>query len=180
MVYLNNAVVWIVSIRHPIYDSSSSLSKPFGTVPSAPIIIILFLWGFSIPALAVGFQQEFEVQQFSLSLQDSSQYSGRSQQFSSFEGLDSFFDFQYFQSLFQALARSTYLSLFSLSFCHSGLLTDSKIHYTATSLFFLSIIVRPGLLVICLNLKTQQNFMCLILKDGFWFVRAPIVHMAKF
>ena len=33
------SVVWIVSIRPPISNSSSPLTKPLGTVPSMPIII---------------------------------------------------------------------------------------------------------------------------------------------
>ena len=44
------------------------------------IIIILLLWEFFTPALADGFPLEFEWQQVSSSLQDSSQYSGRPQQ----------------------------------------------------------------------------------------------------
>ena len=42
------------------------------------IIIILFRWKFFTPALADEFSLEFEWQQVSSSLQDSSQYSGRS------------------------------------------------------------------------------------------------------
>ena len=36
---LNNTVVWIVSIRPPISNSSSTLSQPLGTVPSALITL---------------------------------------------------------------------------------------------------------------------------------------------
>ena len=43
------------------------------------IIIILLIWEFFIPALADDFTLESEWQQVSSSLQDSSQYSGRSQ-----------------------------------------------------------------------------------------------------
>ena len=49
-----------------------------------------------MPALADGFSLEFEWQQVSSSLQDSSQYSGRSQQCCC---LDSFHSFSYFQVL---------------------------------------------------------------------------------
>ena len=42
------------------------------------IIIILLLWEFFAIALADGFSLEFKWQEVSLSLQDSSQYSGRS------------------------------------------------------------------------------------------------------
>ena len=43
-----------------------------------PISIILLFWEFFIPVLADGFPLEFEWQQVSSSLQDSSQYSGQS------------------------------------------------------------------------------------------------------
>ena len=43
------------------------------------IIIIIYSWEFFISVLADGFSLEFEWQQISSSLQDSSQYSGRSQ-----------------------------------------------------------------------------------------------------
>ena len=36
---LNNPVVWMVSIRPSIFNSSSSLSKPLVTVPDDPITI---------------------------------------------------------------------------------------------------------------------------------------------
>ena len=42
------------------------------------MIIILFFWDFSPPALADGFPLESKGQQISPSLQDSSQYSSRS------------------------------------------------------------------------------------------------------
>ena len=36
---LHNAIVWIVSIRPPISNTCSRLSKPLGAVPRAPITI---------------------------------------------------------------------------------------------------------------------------------------------
>ena len=56
-------------------------------------------WEFFPPALADGFLLVFEWQQVSSSLQDSSQYSDRSQQCCSLDGLGSFSDFQLFSSL---------------------------------------------------------------------------------
>ncbi len=35
----NNAVVWMISIHPSIFTSSSSLTKPMGIVPSAPLKI---------------------------------------------------------------------------------------------------------------------------------------------
>ena len=105
------------------------------------IIIIKLFWEFFTPALVDRFSQEFERQQASSSLQDSSRYPSRSQQCCS---LDGFHTSSYFQiplsctnplgtvpsalittgitvifmshSLFSSLARSWYLSFFLLSF----------------------------------------------------------------
>ena len=74
---LSNAVVWIVSII-------------------IIIIITLLILEFFIPVLADSFPLEFEWQQVSSSLQDSPQYSGRSQQNCS---LDSPYSSSYFQVL---------------------------------------------------------------------------------
>ena len=44
---LNNAVLWVIWARPPIFNFSSPLSKPLGTVPSAPIttgIIVFFMF----------------------------------------------------------------------------------------------------------------------------------------
>ena len=57
---------------------------------------------FFASALAGGLSVEYEWQQFSLSPQDSFQYSGRSQLYCSLEGLDSSSEFQLFQLLFHA------------------------------------------------------------------------------
>ena len=38
---LSNAVVWIFSARPSMSNSNSPLTKPFWTVPSAPIIIAI-------------------------------------------------------------------------------------------------------------------------------------------
>ena len=108
--------------------------------PSPHYYFFLF-WGFFTSALVNDFYLEFEWQQVSSSLRDSSQYSGIFQLYSSFDGLHSSCYFQVLQSLylsfvdcnkstnhnwyyshfhipqpFQFLARSRYLSLFSHSF----------------------------------------------------------------
>ena len=64
----------------------------------------LLLWEifFFTKALADGFSLELEWQKVSSSLQDSSQYSGRSQQCYSVKGLGSFSDFQLLWSLWSA------------------------------------------------------------------------------
>ena len=99
---LNNAVVWMVFTRPPISKSSSPFSNTLVSVPNAPITIgiivismfhsfffqfpskveVLFIIIHSLElftsALADGSSLESEWQQISSSLQDSSQYSGRS------------------------------------------------------------------------------------------------------
>ena len=71
------------------------------------LLLLLFLFGFFTPVLTDGFSLEFEWQQVSSSLQDSSQYSGRSQQCCSLDGLHSFSYFQVLQSLYQSFCDST-------------------------------------------------------------------------
>ena len=51
------------------------------------LLLFVLFWEFLTPALADGLSLEFELQQVSSSLQDSSQYSGRSQQCISLDGL---------------------------------------------------------------------------------------------
>ena len=103
--------------------------------------IILLFWEFFPPVLVDGFPLESEWQQISSSLQNSTEYSGWSHQCCSLDSLYSCSYFQVPQSLYQSLvtvpsmpisvgiivifrfhsffsslARSKYLSLFSLSF----------------------------------------------------------------
>ena len=77
----------MVSTRPPTSKSSSPFSNPLVTVPKAPItigillLLLLLLFTpleFFTTVLADCFSLEFELQQVSLSLQDSSQDSGRS------------------------------------------------------------------------------------------------------
>ena len=63
------------------------------------LIIIIYSLEFFTSALADGLTLEFEWQQVSSSLQDSSQYYGRSQKCSSLNGLHSSANFQVFLSL---------------------------------------------------------------------------------
>ena len=63
------------------------------------MINLLLLLEFFTSALADGFSLEFEFQQVFSSLQDSSQYSGRSQWYCGLDGLHSSTIFQIFQSL---------------------------------------------------------------------------------
>ena len=58
-------------------------------------------------SVADGFSLASEWQQASSSLQDSSQYSGRSQQCCSLDGLNSSSNFQVLQSLYQPFGDST-------------------------------------------------------------------------
>ena len=60
-------------------QNSSSLQHCLLTIIVIVIIIILLFWEFFTSALADGFSLEIEWQQVSSSLQDSSQYYGRSQ-----------------------------------------------------------------------------------------------------
>ena len=92
LVDLDNAVVWKVLSHPPFSNYFSSFSKPLEAIQSEPITIgitVTFMsfillslftpWEFFTSVLADGFSQEFEWQQVSSSLQDSSQYSGHSQ-----------------------------------------------------------------------------------------------------
>ena len=126
-----NFIVWLVSIRSPITNSSSNLIKPLKTVPRALIIIsitifscslafsnsclflfslIFSLWSagtvllftpleFFTSVLADGLSLEFEWQQVSSSLQDSSQYSGRHRQCCRLDSLHPSANFQVLQAL---------------------------------------------------------------------------------
>ena len=86
---LHNAVVWMVSSHPLISKSSNPLINLLVTIITIIIIIIITTTTsttttttpleFFTSVLADGFSLEFEWQQVSSSLQDSFQYSGRSQ-----------------------------------------------------------------------------------------------------
>ena len=119
---LNSAVVYTVSsIVSLISDSACFFfSNPMGAIPSKPtktgitvtfmfhiffhslIILLLLLFTpveFFTSASADGFSQVFEWQRVSSSLQNSSQYSGHSQQYCSLDGLHISTKFYVLQSL---------------------------------------------------------------------------------
>ena len=143
---------------------------------------------FFTPVLADSFSLEFKWQQIFSCLQDNSQYSGRSQQCCSLNGFHSFSYFQVLQSLYQSLvdcskstnynwshrhipvsrfsfnslARSSYLSFFSLSFnftlCYPG---QQSPQFGKFSFLLLLIINRFGRLAetwwsVCIS-KSQNN-----------------------
>ena len=82
-----------------------------------------------------------------------------------------------FYSLFSSLARSRYLSLFSLSFNFTLWSAETAKLAIRQGLFFFFTITwslsfaRDN--VICLYLKTPESFVRLILQDGFWVVHIP-------
>ena len=112
---LNNGVVWMVFTRPPTSNSSRPFNNPLVTVPKASMPIVYMsppysivfsipeqgptLWEFFTSVLADGLSLKFEWQQVSTSLQDYSQYSGRSQKCNSLDGLHSFCYFQVLQFL---------------------------------------------------------------------------------
>ena len=63
---------------------------------------------------------------------------------------------------FTSFARSTYLSLFLLSFNFTLICRDGNIHYSAGSRYFFLTITWSGRLVNYLYLKIPENFVCLI------------------
>ena len=90
---------------------------------------------------------------------------------------------------FTSLARSTYLSLFKLSFLftlwfvRTAKSTIRQVLFLFLIFFFflLLTITRSGRdLVICLYIKIPEKFMHLTLQDGFWIVHVPFVHIVKF
>ena len=123
----NSAVVWMVSTRPPTSKSSRTFNNPLVTVPKAPITIgtiVTFMFHsffnslarsryyyyyyyyyythleFFTPALVDGFSLESEWLQVSSVVQDSSQYSGLSQQCLSLDGFGFSSDLQLFQPSF--------------------------------------------------------------------------------
>ena len=69
-------------------------------------------------ALADGFPLEFEWQQVPSGLQDSAQYSGRSQQWYDLDGLESSSDFQFFHSAFPAFGNRSEYTNYNWYHCH--------------------------------------------------------------
>ena len=136
------------------------------------------------------------------SLQDSSQYSGRPQQWYSLDDLCSSSDFYFFQSPYQSfeycckgitlIARSiAFLVLWqSLStyfffrrfYFQSEVCRHGKVHYSTGSLFinYQKIWSSSQTWVIYLYLKIPVNFKCLIHQNGFWFGHTLLGSMVNF
>ena len=151
---INNDIVWMVPTRLLISKSFSPCTNPLVTVPSAPItigitiiiiiiiiiIVIILLLVYLSQASVSGLSFEPKWQQISLSLQDFSQYSGRSRLCCSLDSLDSSSNFSnllvlfrilkgplqafqliainvtlMFHNVFSSMAKSEYLSIFSFS-----------------------------------------------------------------
>ena len=141
--------------------------------------------------LAGGLSLESEWQQVSSGLQDSSQYSGWSQQCFSLDDLDSLSDFQFLQSLskplgtissiptitvilmfhsfFSSLARSKYLSIFPFSFIFTLLSVWMVKFIQWQILFFLLIIARSAHLVgirWCVCISKSQRILYILFSDS--------------
>ena len=156
-------------------------------------VIILLFWEFFTPVLVGHFSLEFEWQQVSSSLYDSSQYSGHTSYFCSFDSLHLSSYIQVFQFLYQSfgdcterthqlllvspspsysidffssLARPRYLSLFSLSFNFTLACRDIKINNLVGSLFFVDYhwILLP---ITRFLLFIPLEFFTSVLADGF-------------
>ena len=80
--------------------------------------MLLFLFEFFIPALANGFSMGFEWQQVSSSLQNSSQYSSRSQNCCSLDGLHPSCYFQLRQFFYQSFSDCTKSTNYNWYNCH--------------------------------------------------------------
>ena len=115
------------SLARSRYLSLFSLSFSFylwsaGTVKFAiPQVLLLFFFCFEIfftQAQAGGFSLGFEWQQVSSSLQDSSQYSGQSQQCCSSDSLQPSSYFQILQSLYQSFGDYTKSTNYNWYFRH--------------------------------------------------------------
>ena len=86
-----------------------------------------------------------------------------------------------FHSFFSSLARSRYLSLFSLSFSFTLRLVGTAKSTIRQVLFcLLTIIWSSHLAEIHLYHKIPKKFVCLILQDGFRVVHIPFVCMVNF
>ena len=95
------------------------------------VVVVVPDFELSSPVLANSFSLEFEWQKVSSSLQDSSQYSERSQQRGSLDGQKSFFNFQLFQSLIQSFVDCTKRNNYKWYNCH----------FIFHSFFFISLVI---------------------------------------
>ena len=141
-------------------------------------------------------------------IQDSSENSRRLQQCCVLEGLDSFSDFQSHPTFLQAFRERSKRTNDNCYHCHRHVpqlwilrqgpsiclpfrflkfftLCPTRTAKSTRRQFLFSLLIntRSGLLarnlVIRLYLKIQENFIRLILKDGFWLVHIPFSSMIK-
>ena len=90
-----------------------------------------------------------------------------------------------FHSFLRSFLDQVFVSLFVFFDFYSEDHWNSNVHKTVNSLFFFSfvnyhLVWSSGQDVICLYLKIPENFMSLILLDGFWFVPVPFYVITKF
>ena len=192
-----------------IFLSWSGLDDPFLSQNHREFDYYYFtLWEFFTSALADGFPLEFERQQVSSSLLDTSQYSGRSKKLYISDSLlppryfqvphswyqyfgdctksnnynwykRHFHDSQFFQSPSKVEVLKPLFASFQL---YSVVCRDNKVHNPASSLFFADYckVWSSGRdYVICLYLMIPEEFVCVILQDRFWVVHIPFVRMVK-
>ena len=165
-------------------------------------------WKFFTSALANGFPMKLDWQQVSSSLQDSSQYSDRSQQCFCLDSLHPSRYFKVLHFLYQSFGDDTkstnynwykryfhvpqlcqfpskvqvLIPLFTFFQFYSVVCRDSKVHNSESSLFFVDyykIWLSGPDLVICLYLKIPEEFVHLIVLDRFWVVHIPCVRIIK-
>ena len=89
-----------------------------------------------------------------------------------------------FMIFFSSLARSMYLSLFSLPFIFTLASTGTAKSPNRQVIYcfvdYHQVWLSGWDLVICSYLKILKNFVCPILQDGFRIVHIPLVRMVKF
>ena len=164
-------------------------------------------WEFFMSALADDLSLEFEWQQVSSSLQNSSQYSGRCRQCCGLDGIHSSSYFQVTQSnllvivlrapitnginfhvpqlfFFQFISKVYILILlFSFFQFYSVISQDSKVHSSADSLIFCWLYIRFRRLAKirwsgCISIISEE-FACFFLQNSFWVLHITFVCMVR-
>ena len=132
------------------------------TIRSGPLaeirwsVCIIIIWELFTPPLAGDLSLESKCQQVSSGFQDCSQYSSRSQQYYSLNGIDSFSDFLLFQP-----PPPPFLSFWISSQAHKQQLVSPS---PSRSTFFLLLEQDP---IYCYHYITPCEFFILTLVDGF-------------
>ena len=204
LVDLSNVVIWMISARSLIFNYFRLHFKPLGIVPNSAITIGItvtlilhclyyYYYYYSLRVffnnLANGVSLKFEWQQVSSCLQDSSQYSERSQQCCIRNGfhLSYYFqDFQFLYSYFGIVLSSPvtisitdtfmlqdffhlsskillFISLFAFFYFYSVVCRNDKVHNSTGSLFIFVDIARSGRLVeiwLSLCISKPQRSLC--------------------